>query len=170
MLDKVLNKIRKLGKKRIIVVFLCVALLAIVLLLFFRSPLPTPVTPWANEAVSPPVVKVNPELKLIEVTPKEGRREDIDGFSKTMFKFSAPIMVETARIAVTPSIKVNTVVYKYAPDVLVVEADSTPWSSGVTYTVTVKAGLRGSGGEELKYDVVYSFSNVPPENIDYNPI
>ena len=170
MLDKVLNKVKKIGRRKIIIAFTCVVLLVVVFL-FLLGPSPSaPVAPKGNEAVSPPVVKATPELKLLEVTPEEGKREDIDAFSKTLFKFSAPILAETARVTVTPSIRVNTVVYKYMPDVLIVEADTVPWSSGVTYTITVGAGLRGSGSEELKSDVVYTFSNIPPEYIDYNPI
>lgn len=144
------------------------ACLIIVVVMFIFSKYPSETTrPPVNTNEVPPVIVTGPELKIVGVSPAEGLREDVDRYSSTSFKFSAPVDITTVQITVMPVLNINKFVYESSPNTLVVEAGKSPWLSGVEYTITIKKGLKGLGGEELKEDLTYRFTNRPPEVIDF---
>lgn len=144
-----------------------VCLVVLVLLVGYFDRTSGPARPPVNSNEVPPVVVTVPQLKLLETIPAEGIREDVDTYSQTRFTFSAPIVLTSATVTTSPSISVQKFVHGATPDTLVVEAGTMPWVTGVEYKITINKGLRGVNGEELQNDVVYKFTNNPPEVIDY---
>lgn len=143
-----------------------IALIIVIALLFFKGkPQGGIKGPIASPEV-PPVVINSPELTVLSVDPPAGDRQSVDGFTFTAFKFSAPIAPELINISVTPSIQLTKTVYPEKPDTLFIEPAKSAWVDGTIYTLTVKIDSRGSNGEELKKDYIYTFSNTQPEYID----
>jgi len=118
------------------------------------------------EPKTPPVTVAVPEVKVVSVDPAPGDRQTIDGFTSTAFEFSSPIKVDLVQIQANPYIALKKTVYQDRPNILYVEPQAVAWTGGLTYTITIKKGVIGVNGEELKEDVVYTFSNTPPEYID----
>ncbi len=143
----------------------------IIAILTLRNKKPGVVIPPIGSSVVPPVVTTAPALTLISVDPPSGKRESIDGFTPTAFKFSAPVDQSSVKASTSPTNLLRITVFPEKPDTVFVEPQKTAWQTGVEYVITIKAGLRGTSGEELKEDIVYSFSNTPPEFIELtNPI
>lgn len=142
-----------------------------VVMFLFGSATPQNNLPPVNGNNVPPVVVTTPSLDVVSIEPPAGKRESIDGFIPTIFKFSSSVDVASLRVEVFPTIVLKKIVFPEKPDSVFIEPERTPWQSGVTYTLKIKAGLKGVSGEELKQDVEYSFSNTPPEYINLsNPI
>jgi hypothetical protein len=161
-----MNKIKAIVKNKKIILGTAVIIILVVLLLprsVYLGQLPPVVSPDTPGNQSPPVVQTAPELNLVTVNPPEGPRETFDTFAQTFFEFSADVDQTTARITVTPTITVKATVYDSEKKVLVIEPTKKAWTDGVAYTITINRGLRGVGGEELRQDVSYSFSNTQPE-------
>lgn len=133
----------------------------VVAVVFFTNKETAPFKP-----TTPPVTVVAPEVKLVSVDPVPGDRQTIDSFTFTAFEFSLPIKADLIQVQADPYIALKKIVYQDRPNILYVEPQAVAWTSGVTYTITIKKGVIGVNGEELKEDVVYTFSNTPPEYID----
>jgi hypothetical protein len=150
------------NKKAVLVVGLVLLVLMIFVFLFNSDTLLPPVVTDPIDKPAPVVVTM-PELKFVAVTPDEGNRETFDTLSQTFFEFSAALDQTSAQVVVTPAIPIKTTVYEGQKNVLVIEPSSVEWKVGVQYVVTIKPGLRGAGGEELKKEIDYKLSVTVPE-------
>lgn len=167
-----MNRFMLLLKRRWYLALSVLVILGVLVVVFLLgSATPQNNLPPVNGNNVPPVVVTTPSLDVVSIEPPAGKRESIDGFTPTIFKFSSSVDVASLRVEVFPTIVLKKVVFPEKPDSILIEPEKTPWQSGVTYTLKIRAGLKGISGEELKQDVEYSFSNTPPEYIDLaNPI
>lgn len=133
--------------------------LVLVLVVFSRGNAPF-------EPKTPPVATANPEIKLVSVEPPAGPRWTIDSFTHTAFEFTSPVNPDLVVVRADPNIALRKTVYPGRPNVLYIEPQDKAWASGVNYTLTIVKGVIGFNNEELKEDIVYTFSNTPPEFID----
>lgn len=157
-MKKLLAKI-KVHKK--VAMILAALIIGVLIVLFFpkKDAVVTPPT-----GTKPPVVVIEKQLKLLEVFPEEGAREDVDQFSPTAFQFSEQPDLTSIKYSVQPRMELKFLSYTDSPDVVWMEPVS-PWAKGVTYTITINE-VRSSQGSVFQGPYTYSLSNTPPEMVE----
>lgn len=159
---RLLPKIYRPHTPKHIVFFLLVfCVLGLLLALILFSDNREPISPK-----KPPITTAKPEIKLLSVEPAPGPRTTIDGFSFTAFEFSAPIDPALIVVRAEPYIALKKTVFPDRPNILYIEPQSRSWDNGVSYTIIINKGIIGLNNEELKQDIVYTFSNTVPEYIE----
>lgn len=159
IMKNLLNKIKTISTYRWLLLASGGGVLLLVLTLANRGPEPM-------KPKTPPVATTNPEIKLVSIEPAPGARQSIDGFTFTAFEFSATVNPDLVTVRADPYIALKKSVFFDRPNTLYIEPQTKAWESGITYTLTIVKGVIGINSEELKEDVVYTFSNTPPEYID----
>lgn len=157
-MQKFVDTFKKLSTKKRFLVVLCGVVVVVAVVLINSGTIPT--TP-----AIPPVTVVTPEITLVSIDPSAGSRQSVDTRTFTAFEFSAPVNADAVVVQISPYIALKKSVFSDRSNILYVEPQSTAWVSGTNYTIIIKKGFVGLNGEELKQDVIYTFSNTPPDAI-----
>lgn len=106
------------------------------------------------------------QLKLLNVTPQNGRRESVDKAETLMFTFSQPIRPDTIKVTVNPSIRLKILIPSDNLETILITPDNTIWQPQTTYSINISQALTSESGDTLDKSVDYTYYNNPPKNIE----